>query len=691
MKLAYFDDEEFSIPPVARRPARTSPIRMDNDAYLAVDETIPTQSAFASPPQLMNSFYFQQNLRSPSLGSMSTNSVPYGVESFCFVNNPTTAGIFQRRLEATQPSSSSIHPNPISWNQSVSPNPTYSTEYHSYDRNLTDSEQEQILEPIESDSFLDDEKSVESDHNYTVPAILKESLGLGLASDDNSIRDIGFVNSSVEFHDDLTERAYIPSESGRISNVSTPELTQNDDIDDLDSVNGIQLGYDASPGTLHFYSQAGVHITTRELQDDFAAAQSTNLAGGILHIDQAAEDEKYRANVNFFEITGPLKTTASSQELLASCSNGSIHICSPKIKRESVASEEQHLIPGIVDDLADPDYYLGPDAAAPNDSIFDRVYHARRANVDALQSAGVPRWIPPMRLGQAPFNNSSLMKRRTKRDVNGENARLQQLLPSTTFDQVPQNDAVPVTSSIPLLPSADHHSLGLARVSKTPNYGKSFLVKKRPARESFDLIELIKEREYFNKKPRLVCTPTLNSARLSPTPTSTISSSFTGSPMATALKGFTGQFELHAPQRLGQKERTTTKHVFGNHLHANGEIINLQHIADPHKATVDLSDCPGLSTTIEHANLHHTFAEEMPRSSEEDDLRREAHRECAAARLEGVPVGYYRYFAGHMTVEEYVEARLCACWEGCFCTKLCTRFGDLACPCADSLVVGEDV
>jgi len=79
------------------------------------------------------------------------------------------------------------------------------------------------------------------------------------------------------------------------------------------------------------------------------------------------------------------------------------------------------------------------------------------------------------------------------------------------------------------------------------------------------------------------------------------------------------------------------------------------------------------------------------RSAAENALRREAHRECTLASLEGVPVGYYRYYLGHMTVEEYVEAGLCVCWERCFCNKFCTRFGDLQCPCTEHLVMVEEV
>lgn len=292
--------------------------------------------------------------------------------------------------------------------------------------------------------------------------------------DGTSVRDIGFIGCGIQIEDDLTEKAYAPSESAEVCSISTLEVEQNDDIGDTESMNA-ELSYDASPGTLHFFTQAGVHITTRELQDDFVAAQSTNLAGGALDIDYAAEAEKDQMNVDFFLD----ETTFSSRNLLATNVDSTSAASSPQTDSTSFDLEQQYLIPAVVDDLADPDYYLGPGAPLlHDDSIFERLANARRAG---------------------------------------------------------------------------------------------------------------------------------------------------GHPVTSVVGG--------QPPRL---------------------------------------------------------AEETPRTSEDEDLRREAHRECAAAQLEGVPVGYYRHFAGHMTVEEYVEAKMCVCWAQCPCSKLCTRSGDLACPCAGNFVAGED-
>lgn len=78
------------------------------------------------------------------------------------------------------------------------------------------------------------------------------------------------------------------------------------------------------------------------------------------------------------------------------------------------------------------------------------------------------------------------------------------------------------------------------------------------------------------------------------------------------------------------------------------------------------------------------------RNHDEEILRREAHIECASARLEGVTVGYYRYYQGFLSLAEYNNADMCVCWEPCACTKMCTRFGDLKCPCAKHIIVHGD-
>jgi hypothetical protein len=89
-----------------------------------------------------------------------------------------------------------------------------------------------------------------------------------------------------------------------------------------------------------------------------------------------------------------------------------------------------------------------------------------------------------------------------------------------------------------------------------------------------------------------------------------------------------------------------------------------------------------LFRSIEYADELSDQAADTPRTAAEEALRREVHRESALARLEGVSVGKYRYYQGHLTMEEYKEAGMCVCWESCECTKMCTRFPDILCPCS---------
>ena len=80
----------------------------------------------------------------------------------------------------------------------------------------------------------------------------------------------------------------------------------------------------------------------------------------------------------------------------------------------------------------------------------------------------------------------------------------------------------------------------------------------------------------------------------------------------------------------------------------------------------------------------------MLRIPSQENLRREAHMELASARLEGVCVGEYRYYQGHLSVEDYIKKGLCVCWSHCACSRVCSRFGDVLCPCSADLVLEGD-
>ena len=89
-----------------------------------------------------------------------------------------------------------------------------------------------------------------------------------------------------------------------------------------------------------------------------------------------------------------------------------------------------------------------------------------------------------------------------------------------------------------------------------------------------------------------------------------------------------------------------------------------------------------IARSINYAEELTDIAANASRTAAEEALRREVYRECSSACLEGVSVGQYRYYEGHLNIEEYKEAGMCICWEACECSIMCTRFGDILCPCS---------
>jgi hypothetical protein len=125
----------------------------------------------------------------------------------------------------------------------------------------------------------------------------------------------------------------------------------------------------------------------------------------------------------------------------------------------------------------------------------------------------------------------------------------------------------------------------------------------------------------------------------------------------------------------------------GDYLHPNYLFTHTNFHPCPHEDKHDYrmrTARPGtqIFRSIEYSDELSDHAADTPRTAAEEALRREIHRECALARLEGVSVGEYRYYQGHLNIEEYKEASMCICWEACECSKMCTRFGDMLCPCS---------
>ncbi|KIW33900.1 uncharacterized protein PV07_00715 [Cladophialophora immunda] len=173
--------------------------------------------------------------------------------------------------------------------------------------------------------------------------------------------------------------------------------------------------------------------------------------------------------------------------------------------------------------------------------------------------------------------------------------------------------------------------------------------------------------------------------------------------LTTELTGYPGQFESYEADYLRVRvERRSTfgapvPFTMGDPLHPNNEFTHTNFVPDPtypskNYTKADLDALPVRSLALSHAEgcAAHAASLSSVRSDAEETLRREVHRECAAARLEGVSVGQYRYYQGFMSLEDYIAARICVCWDFCWCSKLCTIYGDVLCPCSEWIGVHGD-
>ena len=140
---------------------------------------------------------------------------------------------------------------------------------------------------------------------------------------------------------------------------------------------------------------------------------------------------------------------------------------------------------------------------------------------------------------------------------------------------------------------------------------------------------------------------------------------------------------------------TRNQVTWGHRNHANYTFTHYKHVAVPasvHQTEVQQTVRAGLGVrqaALDHCEAMTDLASTIVLPAGDYRRRRELHMECTNARLEGVAVGHYRYQQGHMTVEEYLRAGVCVCWEECVCSKLCTRYGDLVCPCGRWIEVNE--
>ncbi|EXJ55527.1 hypothetical protein A1O7_08455 [Cladophialophora yegresii CBS 114405] len=172
--------------------------------------------------------------------------------------------------------------------------------------------------------------------------------------------------------------------------------------------------------------------------------------------------------------------------------------------------------------------------------------------------------------------------------------------------------------------------------------------------------------------------------------------------LTTSLTGFPGQFESYEAEYLGVRATLAAPELFtaGDANHPNGLFSHTNFVADPTYPACEytpamLAALPVRDLALKHAeNATQSYAcsprVSILRTPTQAMLRRELHRECAAARLEGVSVGEYRYYQGFMSLEEYLAARVCVCWAFCWCSKLCGRYADVLCPCSEWIAVHGD-
>ncbi|EXJ78596.1 hypothetical protein A1O1_08997 [Capronia coronata CBS 617.96] len=169
--------------------------------------------------------------------------------------------------------------------------------------------------------------------------------------------------------------------------------------------------------------------------------------------------------------------------------------------------------------------------------------------------------------------------------------------------------------------------------------------------------------------------------------------------LTNAPTGYPGQFPSYESKFLHCRASGISSprlHLTcGDPLHPNNQFTHTNFVADPtwpskNYTKEDLERFPMRNAALSHAyRLTVRAAKILTRTESEANLRREVQRECASARLEGVAVGQYRYYQGHMSMEEYKAARVCICWDSCWCSKLCTIYGDVLCPCTDWIVLNN--
>lgn len=178
-------------------------------------------------------------------------------------------------------------------------------------------------------------------------------------------------------------------------------------------------------------------------------------------------------------------------------------------------------------------------------------------------------------------------------------------------------------------------------------------------------------------------------------------------PTGATFKAYPGQFTALTHDflaRQGQNPKPFTFPEAGCNLNANGTYTNTSLIETRPSYRLDYSARfkagKWRKITKHEEDMYATLESKMlaaagsgfakQRTESFATMRARIHHEASQARILGVSAGEYRYYDGHLTIEECVEGGVCVCWERCACSAVCTRFPDMLCPCSDNITMDEN-
>jgi hypothetical protein len=175
-------------------------------------------------------------------------------------------------------------------------------------------------------------------------------------------------------------------------------------------------------------------------------------------------------------------------------------------------------------------------------------------------------------------------------------------------------------------------------------------------------------------------------------------------PVAEEYKAYPGQFVAVTDEFLGRQGLQPQKFTFPEgvcNLNANGSYTNSRMIEARPAYRLDYSarfrSGRFRKTTkreedmyaILEAKTWHAFNVKID-DSKISLMRARIHHEASQARIVGCSAGEFRYYDGHLTIEDYIINGVCVCWERCACSAVCTRYPDMLCPCSEHTTMDEN-